>query len=79
MTKANYSSTGLLVNRAGKVRLGVINDAVSMMRLHLSPGGSKDIDLQNIREVARSLVVEQDNLARPLTQEEWRLVATCVC
>jgi len=36
MTKTNTNSNGLLVNRAGKVRIGVIEDMLGTLRVYHS-------------------------------------------
>ena len=37
------------------------------------------LDYEQMREISRQIVVEQDNLARQLTKDEWLLIARCVC
>jgi hypothetical protein len=76
--KHNLTSTGFLANRSGKVRVGVINDSIGWLRNYMS-GNRHDITREQAATLAQNLIVEQDNLARPLTQDEWILIARCVC
>jgi len=72
--KHNLTSTGFLANRSGKVRVGVINDSIGWLRNYMS-GNRHDITREQAATLAQNLIVEQDNLARLLTREEWDLVS----
>jgi len=72
--KHNLTSTGFLANRSGKVRIGVINDSIGWLRNYMS-GNRHDITREQAATLAQNLIVEQDNLARLLTREEWDLVS----
>ena len=74
MNKNNYTVTGFLANRSGKVRLGVINDSIGWLKNYMS-GNRHDITREQAANLAQNLIVEQDNLARPLSREEWDLVS----
>lgn len=80
MTK-NTNSNGLLVNRSGKVRLGVINDMIGTLRAYNSQSllERPDVTHAQAKETARLLMLEADNgnLARQLTLDEWKLVCSC--
>ena len=80
MTKTNTNSN-LLVNRAGKVRIGVINDMLGTLRAYHSQSliERPDVTHEQARETARLLMLEADNgnLARQLTLDEWKLVCSC--
>jgi len=81
MTKTNTNSNGLLVNRAGKVRIGVIEDMLGTLRVYHSQSliEKPDVTHEQARETARLLMLEADNgnLARQLTLDEWKLVCSC--
>jgi hypothetical protein len=74
MNKNNYTSTGFLANRSGKVRIGVINNSIGWLKNYRS-GNNSDITREQAATLAQNLIVEQDNLARLLTREEWDLVS----
>ena len=82
MTKTNYSTTGLLVNRAGRVRIGVINDMLGTLRVYHSQSliEKPDVTARQAKETARLLMLEADNgnLARQLSDDEWKLVKDCM-
>jgi len=70
----NLTSTGFLANRSGKVRIGVINDSIGWLK-NFRSGTNIDITREQAANLAQNLIVEQDNLARPLSREEWDLVS----
>ena len=79
--KTNRTSNGLLANRAGKVRLGVINDMLGTLRAYHSQSllEKPDVTHEQARETAKLLMLEADegNLSRQLTLDEWKLVCSC--
>lgn len=79
MTKTK-NSNGLLVNRAGKVRIGVINDMLGTLRAYHSQSliERPDVTHEQARETARLLAAEYGNLARQLSDDEWKLVKDCM-
>lgn len=79
MNKTNRTTNGLLANRAGKVRIGVINDMLGTLRVYQSQSllETPDVTHDQARETARLLILEADNLARPLTLDERKLVCSC--
>ena len=80
MTKTNYSNTGLLINRSGKVRLGVINDMLGTLRVYQTQSliERPDVTHAQAKETARLLAAEYGNLARQLSDDEWKLVKDCM-
>lgn len=76
----NKTSNGLLANRAGKVRLGVINEMLGTLRAYHSQSLIEKPDVSHVqaKETARLLSAEYGNLARQLSDSEWKLVKDCM-